>query len=399
MNLEIRKIKKEELLKDKKVSAVAFEEKYDLTIDENESYPEDEVTAYGAFDGGKMAARMTVLHHKVYFDGHAVNSAGMGGVATLPEYRRSGAVRRIFGAVFEDMKKKNQYISQLYPFSFAFYNKFGYGTAYERLNLKIPFSLLNNIERNNRCVLTEDRNDKVLREVYERYASGRNGANKRGDREWKEKISENIYDKLEYPYVYYNEKNEPAGYFLYTPDKKHDDRSFRIIELCYNSPEDIAGILGFIRNFESDYDNIKFFNIPAGEDFSLMFTNQYDVERSPAFSGMTCIADAEKIFALMKYPEGSGSFSMEIDDAFQESNKGIYQIAYKNGKAADIERRSGNADADIRMPSFVLAKLVYGTDDICSHRYKFIKGFEINGNIETLKKVFVKKQIYMGDFY
>lgn len=402
--MEIRKITKEELKQSNRICAVAFEYKDEFKLDENEPFPSKDTDEYGAFDGEKFAARMSVHNHEVYFDGHAVKSAGIGGVATLPEYRRSGAVRGIFEVVFEEMKLKNQYISQLYPFSFAFYNKFGYGAAYERLNLRIPLGILNDsgIDRNSRCKLVDDYKDAALREVYESYAIMHNGANRRGDSLWKEKISENIYEKIQYPYIYYNEKGQPSGYFLHSPDKAQGKRDFKVVEICYSSMEDISGILGFIRNFESDYDHVSFSNMPADEDFSMMFANQYDVARSPAFAGMVCIADAEKIFTLMRYPNEIGSFSIEIDDNFSEHNKGVFDISYGSGKLTDIERKpfgSIRKGADICVSLFHLAKLLYGTDDLLSYRYGFIKGLRINGNTETLKKVFVKKNIYMGDFF
>jgi len=398
--MEVRILKKEELLERNKITSVAFQYSYDLKVDENAQYPTDYQVDYGAFDDdGKMMACMEAIQHEIYFDGHIVKSAGIAGVASLPEYRHKKAVRRIFEAVFEDMKPKNQYISQLYPFSYEYYNKFGYETAYDKINLKFPIYLLDEckgVERNNRCKLIEDNKNTVLREIYNKYASKRNGAYNRDDKLWNIKLSENIYGRRQYPYIYYNENNEPVGYFVFN----QDGDNFRILELCYDTPDDIKGILGFIKNFESQYENISFTNLPASEDFSLMFTNQYDVERPLSFGGMTCIANAKKVFELMKYPTDSGSFSISVNDEFQECNKGIYYISYKDGKATDVEQKGfGSSDADIDVSPIKLAKLVFGTDNLCSYRYKFMDGVKINKNIETLEKVFIKKSVYLSDHF
>ena len=398
--MEVRIIKKEELLESNKISAVAFQYSYDCKVDENDSYPNDCECEYGAFDDdGKMMGRMAAIQHELYFDGHIVKATGIGGVATLPEYRHKKAIRKIFELVFEDMKAKNQYISQLYPFSFSYYNKFNYETTYEQINLKFPIYLLEerkDIERNNRCKLIDDNKNIVMREAYEKYASRHNGAYKRDDSLWEGKLSKNIYDRKQYPYVYFNEENEPAGYFVFNRDKDN----FNIIELCYDTPADIKGILGFIRNFSSDYDDIKIDNFPLSEDFSLMFTNQYDVSRSPAFKAMTCIANAEKIFELMKYPLDRGSFSISVNDEFQPCNKGVYHISYNDGKAIDVEQKAfGSSDVDIDVSAIALAKLVFGTDNLSSHRYKYMDGIKINGNADILNQVFVKKDIYIGDYY
>ena len=397
--MEIRKIKKEERLQCSKIAAVAFHSKYDCKVDESEEWPNKYFDQYAAFDdGGKMMATMHVYQHKIYFDGHIVESAGIAGVATLPEYRHKRAVRRILELVFEDMRAKKQYISQLYPFNYAYYNKFGYEAACEKINLRFPFKILNerdDIQRNNRCKLIECGKNADLRKAYEKYASKHNGAYLRDDNMWKDKLTENIYSKMHYPYVYYNENNEPAGYFLYTRDN-----GFKIIELCFDTPEDIKGILGFIKNFSSDFDSIDIKGIPADEDFSLMFTNQHDIKRSVFFESMTCIADVKKTLELMRYPQGRGSFSISVVDNFQSFNTGIYHINYNNGLIVDIDQKPLNSSAsDIEVSHIALAKLVFGTDNLNSGRYKFMDGIKINSNLDTLNKVFIKKKIYLGDFF
>ena len=400
--MDVRLIKKEEREQSKKVGAVAFQFSSDCKVDENDEYPEPHCAAYGAFDDdGKLMGQMEVIQQKLYFDGHIVESADIAGVSTLPEYRHKKSIRSIFELVFEDMKAKKQYISQLYPFSYAYYNKFNYETTYERVDLRFPFAMLNevkDIKRNNRCKLIDDNKNVVLREVYEKYASKHNGAYNRDDRLWNIKLGENIYKTQKYPYIYYNENNEPAGYFAYN----HDENKFNVFELCYETLADLKGILGFILNFAGSYDgrDIKFSNLPADQDFSLMFTNQYKVNRSVSFLAMTAIADVKKIFELLKYPTGSGNFSISVDDNFQACNKGVYIIGYKDGKAENIEQKNfGSSDADINVSSLALAKLVFGTDNLCSYRYKFMDGIKINNNIETLEKVFVKKNIFIGDSF
>lgn len=397
--MEIRKIKKEELLQSHKISSIAFEYRYDCKVDENATYPTEHSEEYGAFDdNNKLMARMEVISHKVYLDGNIVDSTGIGGVATLPEFRHNKAIRSIFELVFEDMREKKQYISQLYPFSYAYYNKFGYQTVYDRMRLRFSLNLLKDekIERNNRCVLIEDNKNADMREVYEKYASWHNSAYNRDDKLWNIKLSDNIYSKRHYPYVYYNENGKPSGYFIFTPDNK--DHDFMIVEMCYETIDDIKGMLGFIRNFEADYRHITLSNLPAAEDFSMMFSNQHDIERSSKFMCMTRIADVKKIFEIMKYPQENGSFSISVDDGFQEFNKGVYHISYKDGKATDIEQKTfGSSEADIETSVTSLANLVFGSDDLCAFRHKFMNSIKINSNIETLKKVFVRKHIYMGD--
>ncbi|GHV12793.1 hypothetical protein FACS1894219_06390 [Clostridia bacterium] len=395
--MEIRNLTKDDLLQDKKILAVAFEGTTDLVVEEN---PQNLDWEYGAFDeDNKLMGRMTVIPHEVYFDGQIVGSAGIGGVATLPEYRHKKSIRHIFEVAFEEMKKKKQYLSYLFPFSFAFYGKFGYETVCEQLDLKFTLAAFADIPRNNRCVIADDCKNPILRGIYEKYAARHNCAYNRNDSMWESKLSKNVYDKKYYTYLYYNEAGEPKGYFVWTPK---GGRDFTIPEICFENLEDVAGMLGFIKNFEANYSRVVISNLPYNEDFSLMFTNQYDVERTLKFSGMARIADVAKTFELMKYPDGTGTFSVKTEDEFQPFNSGLYHIGYKDGKAVNVEHtqtQSGTASADLEVPVTALAKLILGTDVLSASRFIFDKRIKINGNCDTLAKVFTRKNIFVGDFF
>ncbi len=80
---------------------------------------------------------LTATAYPMRFDGQAVPMRGIGGVSTLPAYRRRGRCGLVWpppcgnsgsGAVF----------SYLYPFSTAFYSRFGYGLGCERTEFRLP---------------------------------------------------------------------------------------------------------------------------------------------------------------------------------------------------------------------------------------------------------------------
>jgi len=390
--MEVRLIGKDDLLQSKKLSSVAFEFGIDLVADNENVLGR----MYGMFDDGRLISQMEVIPHEIYFDGHIVKSGGIAAVSTLPEFRHHKSVRKIFEAVFEQMKADDQYISQLYPFNFAYYNKFGYETAHERLSLKFNFNAIKHIERNNSCKYIEDHKNTDLRDLYEKYASQHNGAYKRNDALWEKILSDNIYKKRHYPYIYYNNNNQPTGYFIFTPDNGAHD--FLLTELVYDTPDDLTGMLGFIRNFEANYSFIATNNLPSSEDFTLMFPDQYGVERSYKFASMSCIADVKKVFEIMKYPLDTGVFSIEVNDGFQPRNSGVYRISYADGKALEVEQKQSGS-ADITVSAKTLVKLVFGTDAMFSYRFRFLDDLKIHGNFDTLQKVFVKKSVYLGDHF
>ena len=75
---------------------------------------------------GKLVAKIELLDYKVWFDGQLAGMGGIGGVASRPEIRRGGHVRRLMTDALAEMNDKGMTFSYLYPFSYAFYEKFGY---------------------------------------------------------------------------------------------------------------------------------------------------------------------------------------------------------------------------------------------------------------------------------
>ena len=68
------------------------------------SFSEDEATLYGC---------MSIRRYRCNFEGREVLMGGVGGVSSLPQYRRrNGAIRACIGAALQDMYEKE--------FSFSF---------------------------------------------------------------------------------------------------------------------------------------------------------------------------------------------------------------------------------------------------------------------------------------
>ena len=112
-----RKIRAEEYKRCQQLCALAFEYEMkdaDLTpealfekVRENPRSMQDLHwdSQYAAFDDDDrtMLATMTVIPWMACFDGHPVGMGGIGGVASLPQYRRGGAIHHGCGDVCVDV--------------------------------------------------------------------------------------------------------------------------------------------------------------------------------------------------------------------------------------------------------------------------------------------------------
>ena len=83
-----------------------------------------------------------VTDYRVQFDGGRYKMGGIGGVASLPQYRRAGGIRACFQKALPILYREGYVFSYLYPFSTAYYRKFGYESCVQRylavLDLRQP---------------------------------------------------------------------------------------------------------------------------------------------------------------------------------------------------------------------------------------------------------------------
>ncbi len=79
---------------------------------------------YGSYDGdGKLASQIMATIFDVNFHGTTYPMAGIGFVASYPEYRSQGRIDRIMKQIIKDCYEQKIVLSCLAPFSFAFYPK------------------------------------------------------------------------------------------------------------------------------------------------------------------------------------------------------------------------------------------------------------------------------------
>ena len=121
----VRKITKAEEARADELFAIAFEQALDRT---KTPAPEESGRAvqWAAFGpDGQMMSTLCVTGFTVNFDGGSYRMGGVGGVATLPQYRRQGGIRACFQAALPDLYQEGFCFSYLYPFSTAYYRRSG----------------------------------------------------------------------------------------------------------------------------------------------------------------------------------------------------------------------------------------------------------------------------------
>jgi predicted acetyltransferase len=318
---------------------------------------------------------------------------GIGAVVTLPEARGRGLIRQINGPVFEAMRAEGQVYSFLYPFSFAYYRKFGYEHCYARHNAVIPIDQFGGFPYPKRFVPhePEDSHEPYAR-IYDAFTRTRNLAVVRDEGSWKWMLNRDPYMKRQFTYLNYNADSTPNAYLLYEADLKGHEGSnaIRIRELCWTEPAGLSAVFGFFGKMGSEYRVVKW-TVPQGVNIQAIMPDSYGVDWKINAAGMNRIVDVPAALAMQPPPPGSGCADIKVTDDFWPDNSGTYRLEWENGNLTAKRHDSTEPDMETRVTT--LAQLTTGYINAAEARYR--SDVIIRGDMEKLNALFPKKDIYL----
>ena len=394
--IEYRKATPEERLYVTRLQSIAFsnhsenEQEIRDQIAKGE-YGSDEV--YGAIDeNGRALAGMEVIPYVMWFDGHKTDMYGIGGVASAPESRRMGHVRKIFEKAFADIYEKGAVFSHLYPFSHDYYRKFGYEPVGGVKKYNLPLGPARYLKNNGEACefIKGDGARGALIQVYESYASRHNLMVSRSDERWDEVFDVPLFgaDRL---YYWKDADSEIKSWLKF----KKNGETMEINDIAWTDCEGMLGILQFMGMFDGAAEKMR---IKASPEFvpELYWNNLYDIETEYDWMGMNRVVDVKRALELMKKPEGDGGFIIKVADDFARWNDNTYKVEYGGGECGvKIISPGENADLETSQLSFMLMALGAYEFERIAHK----NDVAVNGNLETLKKAFPKKNLLIADYF
>ncbi|HEY5561010.1 MAG TPA: GNAT family N-acetyltransferase [Clostridiaceae bacterium] len=401
-SFEIRKIRKEERVIASKIQSISFNSGGDFKPLDAE--PTKLTKGYencrAAFnEEGKMCSCFELIPFEAIFQGSKVKIAGIGGVASLPEERKTGFIREIFKASFKEMKENNQILSFLYPFSHVYYRKFGYEAAMKRSTWRIPltsFSCFKSQGKVKMYIPNESRKD--IEDIYNVFIIDKNMSLVRDDALWDNHIGRDPYKNNEYTYVWYKDNGEAGSYITFKAVRRETfNVNMQVKELIWKDKLSLLGILGFLKSFVPSYVD---FIWEASEFFNLshLFLEPYDVKLEKSSAGMSRIVDLEKVlklyFSSVSKLINSGEITLQVEDTFLDWNKGIYKVSWKAG-VVEIYKEDGIVDISLSIQR--LTQLLTGFADLSDFIYN--DDVKILGKYDLLLSVFKKKDVFLNDYF
>lgn len=368
----VRHLNPDDVREHDKVSSQAFV--YSCDIDDKASVLPSEIML-GAFlpDNKTLMADMEIGDKLCNFGNSTLRCAAVGGVAAKPEYRGRGAVKALFAELFNEAWD----ISILYPFSDAYYRRLGYETVGRALKIKLPFKSLIGIERNSCAKLYEGENKKQLLDIYNAYARKNNLCFLRDELML---CSDNPYESCQYTYYLDN------AYITFVTSR--DDLTVYVKELIYLDASSFKKILGFLKNFEGNYDTIVFEKLPINTPILNYIADSKNAEINQYSVGAARIINAENVLKANKYPNADGRFVVEI------KNDGIYDVSFKNGTANVI--KNSTAEVEISMDVATASRVILSGISSESEA-EYLNGMEIHTKNSDFFRAFLPKDAFFTD--
>ncbi|WP_018921404.1 GNAT family N-acetyltransferase [Salsuginibacillus kocurii] len=389
--MEIRKLTTED--KEASLNLGEFAFQHELTDEEREERlqkmrPEWELGAFTS--NNELASKVLVLPVDTYYHGRKLSTGAVSGVATWPEFRRHGLVKKLLMQSIEEMYQKQMIVSMLHPFAISFYRKFGWELFCDKELWRMDAEDLPKPSQPADGYVTRLKSDQYepVKAVYEGFAANYDGTISRPDWWWERRMSR---FKSGQRVVYFNKDNEPEGYILY----QVKDQKLSLHQMAYLNNKAKRALWAFISQHDSMIDEAEL-NMPTGEFSRFMMRNPgFDIEKKSY--AMARIIDVEAFLKSTPFHAVTEPIELNIKDPLAPWNEGSYQIDTHAGtveKTSDFQKNDKILTLDIN----TLVPLFYGySTPIELYQHDFIKGPA--SQIEQLQKSIPTAKPFIYDFF
>ncbi|ACM13210.1 GNAT family N-acetyltransferase [Bacillus paranthracis] len=341
---------------------------------------------YGIMEGNDLAAKLHLIPFHIYIGKEKFKMGGVAGVATYPEYRRSGYVKELLQHSLQTMKKDGYTVSMLHPFAVTFYRKYGWELCANLLVCHLTKSDLVMKKQVNGTVkrFNKENHPEEVEKLYETFAERFSGMLVRNEKWWLQAVYEDLTLA-----IYYDENKTAAGYMLYKIEKS----KMTVEEFVPLHNEARNGLWNFICQHDS---MIKELEMTVSENEQLLYTLQeprVKTEIKPYFMGR--IVDVEQF--LKQYELNWNNVQQElilhITDSFAPWNNVSVRLA--NYEITIIEELM---DKGIELDINALSTILLGYKrPLELNELELISGRE--EEIQAFEKIVPVRDAFIYDFF
>lgn len=398
--MQVKKLEPQEYWQARLIDAVAFESPFDLEKEREKSRTEkakDGESWWAAFDGDTPCACLAISQFQVSFDGHTLGLGGVGGVASLPASRRGGAVRACMQASLQDLYAQGHALSALYPFSTAYYEKFGYANGAECQLWHVPMGSLpvGDFGGRIRQLFPGDGLAPLLT-VYNAFYKGCNLASRRETYD-KELLEKDLLSEKRYIYLWQDEAGAPGAFCVVGRDG--DELNARPDfgahnALLFRDARSFQALTSFLRKAFSAYYKALRFSLPAWAAVAPLLSDCAPLKRECFYNGMLRAVNAEKLLSLCAC-KGTGALTLQIEDPLIPQNQDTFRLDFKEGAPNKVQRVQ--APPDITLGPGRLAALLCGVHN--ARELSWMPDITIHDPAAPFSQVFYPKPCHLPELF
>ncbi|HLV10065.1 MAG TPA: GNAT family N-acetyltransferase, partial [Halanaerobiales bacterium] len=314
----------------------------------------------GLFDNEKLKTSYILYDFKCRLRDKWFRTGGIGNVVSPPENRRQGYTGKLLSYAISEMKEKGMALSALWPFSYAFYRKYGWEqiNGYRKYILspeQLAFADENSLGSFKKVGPDKwEQLNYIYHAAYQKY-----DLEIARDKEWwQERI---LKDNQKNKYAYFWEKDGRAkGYIIYSVKNISNnqwEREMVVDEMLAVDFEAYIQLLRFLYYHDSQ---IKQINISAPEDDPLIkIIPNPRIKNNYVPGVMFRIIDLKKLLNSLDYPDLKIRITMKVMDSQASWNNGNFILEAENGNG-NINKIDENSDTDITIGINHLAMIITG---------------------------------------
>lgn len=321
----------------------AFGKNNDLLHDNNFMSRYDHSNGYGFFNDDKLTSYIMVNKFKSEVFGHHVPMAGIGYVASYPEYRGQGHISKLMKEILNDLHDEGIPFTNLAPFSESFYRHYGFSNSIYQKEYRFSGGALRTFKLPRTGHVIRGKWDDLMVQngviqLYERQLHTDDERNTVIREAWWWNRMDTYYHNRNIA-VYIDSNGRPISYLIY----RIQGDVFLADELYSITAKGLVSLLGFMGSHAGAIKEFRM-TLPEHSLIGELFPEQNQLKISLHPYMMSRIVDFAKMITYMK-PLQEGTFNLEvISDDECPWNIGVWQMTNKDGKVSCKQIEDGLVD-------------------------------------------------------
>ncbi len=305
-----------------------------------------------AFDGPKMIASYATVPFKARANGQAIALGGVTTVATAPEYRRRGLLRRITQRALREQHEAGQPVAALWASQAAIYQRYGYAASSQLLRYEVDTADLRLLaEPGDGLTVTREAVADAfedLKDCYRSYVAERTLYLHRSTALWQNSVlGEDAQTGPLHLAVCRDDAGAIRGYVAYhLRADRHEHRAraqgIEIKDLAWLDIDACRSLWSFLSRHDL-VGRIRWQTAPMDDPLPELVAEPRMLHTDPGEGTWLRVVDAEGALGGRGY-DRDGELTLALpEDPLTPWNEGTYRLTVSNG-SAEVERISGAAE-------------------------------------------------------